>query len=217
MKNWTILAFSNIFFLFVILATLIGCDPDLEKENNSPPVVEDFFGYWESENGESYYLSRTKIVWTKSYPAGAYDLTLAVATENINELTKTDFPRGFIFTSIGGIKTFYLSSNKTRFIDGDDSMIYTKQNNSLSGYITTNPSGGSIAVLIPYLLSASYNGSEEVYFQWKKDGNNVGQATTVNPNTYSVTEEGVYTVTVSATGLKSMTSSKITIYYINPR
>jgi uncharacterized repeat protein (TIGR02543 family) len=48
-------------------------------------------------------------------------------------------------------------------------------------------------------LTASYSGSEAVTFQWKKDGGNVGTATATNPNKYTPTEAGNYTVTVSAT------------------
>ena len=68
--------------------------------------------------------------------------------------------------------------------------------NYLSGAITFSP---DIAYTYSELI-ATYSGSEIVTFQWKKDGNNVGTSSTTNPNKFTPTEEGGYTVTVSAPG-----------------
>ena len=78
----------------------------------------------------------------------------------------------------------------------------------LSGTITISPTG---SVDIGTKLTATYSGSESVSFQWKKDGNNVGSASTTNPNEYTPTEAGSYTVTVSAEGYKSKTSAAVTV------
>ena len=86
----------------------------------------------------------------------------------------------------------------------------------LSGNITITP---NTDVNIGTLLTATYSGDEAVSFQWKKDGVDVGTASTTNPNTYTPTEDGSYTVTVSAEGFKPKTSDPVTVtipanYYI---
>jgi len=78
----------------------------------------------------------------------------------------------------------------------------------LSGTITISP---STDVFIETELTATYTGSESVSFQWKKDGSNVGTASTSNPNEYTPTEGGSYTVTVSAAGYISKTSAAVTV------
>jgi len=79
---------------------------------------------------------------------------------------------------------------------------------TLSGTISVSPSG---SVAINTELTATYSGSETVSYQWKKDGNNVGTASTTKPNKFTPTEAGSYTVTVSATGYNSMTSDAVTV------
>jgi hypothetical protein len=54
-------------------------------------------------------------------------------------------------------------------------------------------------------------GNETVTFQWKKDGSNVGTATTTNPNKYTPTTAGSYTVTVSATNYNPKTSTAVSV------
>jgi len=75
---------------------------------------------------------------------------------------------------------------------------------ALSGNITISPSG---PVEIGTELTATYSGSESVSYQWKKGTSNVG----TNSNKYTPTEAGSYTVTVSATGYKSKTSSAVNV------
>jgi len=66
-------------------------------------------------------------------------------------------------------------------------------------------------------LTATYSGSETVSFLWKKDRFDVGTASTTNPNMYTPAEAGSYTVTVSAEGYQSKTSSVVTVTgdYVN--
>jgi uncharacterized repeat protein (TIGR02543 family) len=78
---------------------------------------------------------------------------------------------------------------------------------TLSGSITISPNGS----VVNTELTATYNGSETVSFQWKKDGVNAGTASTTNPNKYTPTEAGSYTVTVSASGYNSKTSNPVTV------
>jgi len=79
---------------------------------------------------------------------------------------------------------------------------------SLSGNIAISPSG---AVTVGTKLTATYSGSEAVSFQWERDGVNVGTASTTKPNEFTPTEEGIYTVTVSATGYKPKASAPVTV------
>jgi len=74
----------------------------------------------------------------------------------------------------------------------------------LSGTISISPVG---PVIINTQLTATYSGSENVNYQWKKDGNNVG----TNSNKFTPIEVGNYTVTVSRTGYNSKTSDAITV------
>jgi len=78
----------------------------------------------------------------------------------------------------------------------------------LSGTITVSPTTNVLAYTD---LTATYNGSEIVSYQWNKDGSNIGTATTTNPNKYTPTTKGSYTVTVSAAGYKSKTSTVVTV------
>jgi len=77
---------------------------------------------------------------------------------------------------------------------------------SLSGNITISPNSG---VFAGAQLTATYSGSETVSlnYQWKKDGSNVG----TNSNKYTPTTAGSYTVTISATGYASKTSSDVIV------
>jgi formylglycine-generating enzyme required for sulfatase activity len=75
---------------------------------------------------------------------------------------------------------------------------------TLIGNITISPSSG---VTTGTLLTANYTGSESVSYQWKKDGVNVGG----NSSTFTPTEAGSYTVTVSAIGYTSKTSTAVTV------
>jgi hypothetical protein len=74
----------------------------------------------------------------------------------------------------------------------------------LSGNITITPNTG---VEIGTELTASYSGIETVDFQWQRGRTNVG----TNSNKYEVTEDGSYTVTVSAPGFVSKTSSAVVV------
>jgi photosystem II stability/assembly factor-like uncharacterized protein len=74
----------------------------------------------------------------------------------------------------------------------------------LSGDITISPNSG---VKTGTELTATYSGSETVTYQWQKDETNVG----TDSDKYTPTEAGSYTVTVSASGYRSITSDPVTV------
>jgi hypothetical protein len=84
---------------------------------------------------------------------------------------------------------------------------------TLTGTIMISPDTG---VTTGMELTATYNGGEAVSFQWKKDGVNVGIASTTNPNTYTPTEAGSYAVTVSVAGYNPKTSDPVTVTALVP-
>jgi hypothetical protein len=76
----------------------------------------------------------------------------------------------------------------------------------LSGTIAITPAG---PVTVNTQLTATYSGgSESVSCQWKKGGSDISNET---GTTYTPTEVGSYTVTVSASGYNSKTSAAVTV------
>ncbi|GHV43593.1 hypothetical protein AGMMS49546_25630 [Spirochaetia bacterium] len=75
----------------------------------------------------------------------------------------------------------------------------------LSGTITISPSEG---VTTGTLLTAAYNGTETVTYQWNKGETAISGATGA---TYTPGEAGSYTVTVSAAGYRSKTSAAVIV------
>jgi hypothetical protein len=84
---------------------------------------------------------------------------------------------------------------------------------ALAGAITISPTSAKVG----QILLAAYSGSETVTFQWKKGDSNVGvptKGTTTEGGsftTYTPTEAGGYTVTVSAAGYQSKTSAAVIV------
>jgi hypothetical protein len=77
---------------------------------------------------------------------------------------------------------------------------------ALSGIITIT--SGGVPVITGMELTVSYSGSEDVSYQWNKDGTAIpGKIGT----TYTPSEAGSYTVTVSAPNYESKTSTVITV------
>jgi hypothetical protein len=79
---------------------------------------------------------------------------------------------------------------------------------SLNGNVSISPNNN---LTINVELTADYSGSEAVGYQWYKDDTAIPDATS---NKYTPTEAGSYTVTVSAAGYNSKTSTAVTV--INP-
>ena len=75
----------------------------------------------------------------------------------------------------------------------------------LAGNVTISPNTG---VTTGTELTASYDGSEEVSYQWNKDGEAIEGATTAK---YTPAEAGSYTVTVSAEGYNPKTSDPVDV------
>jgi len=78
------------------------------------------------------------------------------------------------------------------------------EDTELSGDIAISPSSN---VSINMELTAKYSGSESVSYQWKNGSTDVG----TNADKFTPTAAGSYTVTVSASGYKSKTSSSVTV------
>ncbi|MCL2791844.1 MAG: hypothetical protein FWD87_02025 [Spirochaetaceae bacterium] len=83
---------------------------------------------------------------------------------------------------------------------GDDD---DKGTPDLKGSIAVTPTSAGMGTE----LAATYSGSETVTYQWKRGATNVG----TNSNKFMPTEAGDYTVTVSATGYNSKTSSVVNV------
>ena len=77
-------------------------------------------------------------------------------------------------------------------------------NTDLTGTITITP---NTDVMINTELTATYSGTETVTYQWRRGTTNVG----TNLNKFTPTTAGSYTVTVSATGFNSKTSTAVTV------
>ena len=80
-----------------------------------------------------------------------------------------------------------------------------KNNKDLTGTITIIP---DTTVFINTELTANYSGSETVGYLWKKDGTVINGE---NGTSYTPSDSGAYTVTVSATGYNSITSDPVTV------
>ena len=101
----------------------------------------------------------------------------------------------------GGIYTVTISA------DGYVSRTSEELTINLSGDISialraSDPFNGAVHI------DATYSGTETVIYQWKKDGTNVG----TNAATHSPAATGAYTVTVSAEGFNSKTSTPVNAY-----
>jgi len=77
---------------------------------------------------------------------------------------------------------------------------------ALNGVIIVNPNSAELGDL----LAATYSEDDDVTFQWKMNGANVGKASKSNPNIHIPAEKGSYTVTVSLSGL-SKTSDPVIV------
>jgi len=132
----------------------------------------------------------------------------AVTWSSSNEAIATVTTNGVVTAVAAGSTTITVTTadggKETKCsVDVNDPSLST-----LSGTVTISPSG---TVAVNTELTATYSGTEAVSFQWKKDGNSIGTATTANPNKYTPTQADSYSVTVSLAGYNSKTSAPVTV------
>jgi hypothetical protein len=144
MKN-TIKTLGIIALVAVIGFYFAACDDGSSGDGDKGPgplVLTDFYGYWEpggiNYNRYYYDISAEKISFRVAagtyYDSGPNErmnetLTSVVPAININELNKSQFPNGFVFASNGGVRTLYMSTDKTRFMNGEGGgTIFIKSN-----------------------------------------------------------------------------------------
>ena len=134
--------------------------------------------------------------------------------------TRATSPDGTTWTAVtdnlfdrSGIDAIAFGDNMFVAAGGDGKMAYLYvppvENIELDGTIAISPTEN---VITGMELTAKYTGAEDVSYQWKKDGSNVG----TDSNKFTPTEAGSYTVTVSAVGYNPKTSAAVTVTLFTP-
>ena len=159
-----------------IVLALAACETsEISTGNSGLPgtggtsVLADFYGSWESAQGDSITITATEISYTKGMLPGTYELVLANVAMNANELNRAEFPDGFTFGSDGGMpKTLYMSKDKARIMEVESGsyVIYTKTSRII---ITAQPASkdfivGSISGSLN--VAASAPGGAAPSYQW---------------------------------------------------
>jgi len=186
----------------IVIAAIIGFSMACGDDNGTTVPVT---GVTLNENSISLDIGGTKTITATVSPSNATNKTIGWVSSNPSVATVTygtvvavsAGSATIIVTTEDGSKTAYCS------VDVNDPSL-----SILNGNITINPSG---PVAVNTELTAAYSGTEAVSFQWKKDGNNIGTASTENPNKYTPTAAGGYSVTVSLTGYNSKTSAPVSV------
>jgi hypothetical protein len=126
---------------------------------------------------------------TGSYTASGNTLTMNIGTDVVVST--------FAISVSGSTATLTITADGT-------TQTYTRSFGSpLSNAVTVN----RISSVVGIPLTAIYFGDEPVTFQWKNGGTDVGTPSTANPNIYTPTTAGIYTVTVSAEGFQSKSAT----------
>jgi len=118
----------------------------------------------------------------------------------------------FADEAVGNNKTVSFSGWSLGGADADNYTL-SGQPASVTANIVINILNGDIIIIpntdvtVGMELTAVYSGSENVTYQWKKDGVNIGG----NSNKYTPIEAGSYTITVSAAGYNSKTSMAVNV------
>ena len=199
----------------IALAAVIGfsftaCGPGSPAERT----------YTNEVNGQEYKL---KIIQSRSFTpkiGDNYELTI-VGTTKISSGTVTGYTSGTftLLPSRTGAETFKVTVTGNSIDSFDQAFQITWDDGTkepgpedftcdgdeeLTGTISILPNAD---VKVGTELTATYNGTETVTYQWRQDYANVG----TNSNKYTSTEAGSYTVTVSATGYNPKTSDAVDV------
>ena len=140
---------------------------------------------------------------------GMYEADLFIAIDTASILTGVYLYEGYSTYNIN-IEGEVTTITFTSFTEYDGSGPSTTPID-LPGSISITPASATVG----QLLTANYTpsgGPTSVSYQWKKDGANVGG----NSGTYTPTEAGTYTVTVSASGYNSKNSSNSVVVMAIP-
>ena len=149
-----------------------------------------------NKSSMSITIGGTELLTVTFTPTGATNQNVTWSSSNTTVATVSN---GTITAKAAGTATITVTTadgNKTA------TCTVTVNNRTLSGNINFPDVGFTTGMT----LIATYSGSETVSFQWQKDGVNVGTASATNPNKFTPTVAGNYTVTVSAEGYNSKTS-----------
>lgn len=220
--------FGIIAMMAVIGVSFLACPNPASPNDNggeqNPPPIPQTVSYSGKSGGISYTLKITENLSRAAYnPQGGDGYVLTTSDEQKSSGTVQSFDAGeFTLKPANSEISFTAAiseSNLTELAgtitldegepivlpDGGIALnpIGSPDNIPLLGEITITPSG---TIFVNTKLTAKYEGSETVSYQWEKDEPIVAYF-----SSYTPTEPGTYTVTVSAAGYISKTSNDIIV------
>jgi hypothetical protein len=201
--------FSWIFALIMALSIgFIGCptggddgDDGVEAGVKTVPVT----GVSLSETALTMQVNDTETLVVTVIPSSA---TNKAVTWETNDSAVATVNNGVVTAVAAGFATITVTS-----VENEDAyavcnvIVEDSSLSDLEGVVQLD----KLRAVINEEITATYTGTELVSFQWKKDGQNVGTASTTNPNRFTPTEKGDYNVVVSLTGYNLGQSSVVVV------
>jgi hypothetical protein len=153
-------------------------------------------------------ISGTSLTWNAVNNASGYSVQVD-GNEPVNNGNSTSYSLASLDFGTYSIKV-KAKGNGKKYTDSawSEAKIYEFDDPGLpdlDGNVTIAPATATVCVDTE--LTAEYDGSEDVSFQWEKDGVEVGE----DSDTFTPTETGSYTVTVSMAGYNSKTSTAVEV------